>query len=114
MRKLPLLVVLASLASSPAAAQAAGWSHPQGYTAGTRAFDEPVPRVAVAEDGTSVATFATGRDIYAVTNTHQHSGPHYFAYFYCGCGRICESVKPQYKLRQRDSVTGGWCQRPRY
>src|SRR5258708_7752527 len=67
MRKLPLLVVLASLASAPAAAQAAGWSHPQGYTAGTRSFDEPVPRVAVAQDGTSIATFANGRDLYAVT-----------------------------------------------
>ncbi|HTN25506.1 MAG TPA: hypothetical protein VL120_16065 [Solirubrobacteraceae bacterium] len=67
MRKLPLLVVLASLASSPATAQAAGWSHPQGYTAGTQSFDEPVARVAVAEDGTSIATFAKDRDLYAVT-----------------------------------------------
>ncbi|MEA2151405.1 MAG: hypothetical protein QOD69_3235, partial [Solirubrobacteraceae bacterium] len=60
------VVVLALLASAPAA-HAAGWSHPQGYTAGTKQFDEPVARVAVAADGTSVATFAKGRDIYAVT-----------------------------------------------
>ena len=69
MRSLPLLAALAVLAvpASAPAAQAAGWSHPQGYAAGTRAFDEPAPRVAVATDGTSVATFAKGRDIYAVT-----------------------------------------------
>ncbi|HUR87131.1 MAG TPA: hypothetical protein VMY78_17510 [Solirubrobacteraceae bacterium] len=66
MRTLPLLVVLASLAGAPAA-HAAGWSHPQGYDAGTRVFDEPVPRVAVADDGTSIATFADGPNIYAVT-----------------------------------------------
>jgi hypothetical protein len=67
MRTLSLLVVLAAFASAPAAAQAAGWSQPQGFDAGTQQFDEPVPRVAVAADGTSVATFARGRDIYAVT-----------------------------------------------
>jgi hypothetical protein len=66
MRTLPLLVALALLASAPAAG-AAGWSRPQGYGAGTQRFDEPVPRVAVATDGTSVASFARGRDIYAVT-----------------------------------------------
>jgi hypothetical protein len=66
MHTLPLLVVLAALASAPAA-QAAGWSHPQGYSAGTARFDEPVPRVAVAADGTSIATFARGGAIYAVT-----------------------------------------------
>lgn len=66
MRSLPLLAVLALFAIA-APAHAAGWSHPQGYTAGTARFDEPVPRVAVAPDGTSVATFAKGTDIYAVT-----------------------------------------------
>lgn len=66
MRTLPLLVVLASLASAPAA-HAAGWSHPQGYSAATTQFDEPVPRVAVASDATSIATFAKGGAIYAVT-----------------------------------------------
>lgn len=67
MRTLPLLVVLAALASAPATAQAAGWTHPQGYDAGTQQCDEPVPRVAVAADGTSIASFARGRDIYAAT-----------------------------------------------
>jgi hypothetical protein len=66
MRTLPLLAALALLASA-APAHAAGWSHPQGYAAGTAQFDEPVARVAVAADGTSVATFAKGRDIFAVT-----------------------------------------------
>ncbi len=66
MRTLPLLLVLATFSGAPAA-HAAGWSHPQGYDAGTRVFDEPVPRVAVADDGTSIATFADGPNIYAVT-----------------------------------------------
>lgn len=65
---LPLIATLAAvlLASAPAA-HAAGWSHPQGFDAGTPRFGEPVARVAVAADGTSVATFAKGRSIYALT-----------------------------------------------
>jgi hypothetical protein len=66
MRLLLVVPALLLLATAPAA-HAAGWSHPQGYAAGTKAFDEPVARVAVAADGTSVATFAKGRQIYAVT-----------------------------------------------
>jgi hypothetical protein len=66
MRTLPLIAALALLAGAPTA-QAAGWSHPQGFDAGTAEFDEPVARVAVAADGTSVATFAKGGTLYAVT-----------------------------------------------
>jgi len=66
-RTLALLATLAALPASAPAAGAAGWSHPQGFDAGTAQFDEPVPRVAVASDGTSIATFARGEAIYAVT-----------------------------------------------
>lgn len=67
MRTLPLIAsALALLASAPAA-RAAGWTHPQGFDAGSARFDEPVARAAVAADGTSIATFAKGRNIYAVT-----------------------------------------------
>jgi hypothetical protein len=66
-RTLSLIATLAAvLASAPAAAQAAGWSRPQGFAAGTARFDEPVARVAVAADGTSIATFVKGDTVYAV------------------------------------------------
>ncbi len=65
-RAIIVAAVLAGLAGAPAA-HAAGWSHPQGYTAGSRSFDEPVARVAVASDGRSITTFAKGRDLYVVT-----------------------------------------------
>ena len=59
-------VALALLAAAPTA-NAAGWSRPFSHQAGKGAFVEPVPRVAVAPDGMSVASFAQRGYIYAVT-----------------------------------------------
>ena len=67
MRTLLLSALALVLLAAAPTAHAAGWSRPFSHQAGTAPFDEPVPRVAVAADGTSVASFAQRGYIYAVT-----------------------------------------------
>ena len=63
-----LAVALAGAGASPAAAAgSSGWSTPWSVQASSAPGAEPVPRVAVAADGTSIATFAKGAWLYAVT-----------------------------------------------
>jgi hypothetical protein len=58
----PLLTLTAAaalLACAPAAGAASGWSEAQGFSAGNDSDGEPVPRAAIARDGTSALAFSS-------------------------------------------------------